>query len=104
MGATVTEHFHGVNGIETIGVKVSPGADLLQKFGIGRTDGVDSRVPAFGGTLRVTLDKGNFQPRFAQGAGQGQPRKAAAHDDYIKPHRACSGESRLCPDAVRFYK
>ena len=61
-----------------------PGTDGLKKRDIGRTDRVNSRVPAVGKARGLIFNEGNTQAGVAQRQGQAGTSQPAANYDQIK--------------------
>ena len=83
---TVTVDFHGVNGGNTLGIQMLPHTDLLQKIGVCRSDGIDTRIPSCDGSRHTSFHEGDPEARIAQGTGQRKSSQTTADDDNIKRH------------------
>ncbi len=84
LAAGIATDIHGANRRDALGVEMLPGADPLEKAGIGRTDGIDARIPALRAPRRLIFDQSDAQGCVAQGDGKAGAGETAADDDQIK--------------------
>ena len=70
--------------LDALAIEMPPGADPLEEGGVGRTDGIDTRIPAIRAPRQLILDQRNAQRRIAQGNGEAGTGKSAADDDQVK--------------------